>query len=435
MYITQVEIQHIRSIQSLNIKFPEDRLSGWHVIIGDNGAGKSSLVRAIAMALVGPYEIKALRINPRDFLRQGSTEGHCVIWVQQHQDYDRPSGKGKSQSKWDFPAGIGFRTAKGKIGTQVEVEAIKPDKNHKVILDPERYHWGSGKGWFSASFGPFRRFTGGNREWEKVFYSNPRLAAHLSAFGEDVALTEALEWLQQLHYRSLENRQEETHILQNMRTFINTGELLPHRTRLEEVSSEGVFFVDGNESRVPVTEMSDGYRSVLSMTFELIRQMVDVYGAEEVFKEINEGNPIIDLPGVVLIDEVDAHLHPTWQVRIGKWFTRYFPQIQFIVTTHSPLICRAAEKGSVWRLAAPGSGLPSEQVKGTELKRLIYGNVLDAYSTEVFGENVTRSEEAHELLDELAHLNKKSIKGTISKEEQKRLQDLRTIFPTEPVKE
>jgi len=116
---------------------------------------------------------------------------------------------------------------------------------------------------------------------------------------------------------------------------------------------------------------------------------------------------MIDLPGVVLIDEIDAHLHPSWQTKIGQWFTRYFPKIQFIVSTHSPLICRAAENGSIWRLAAPGSDRPSEEITGTDRERLINGNILDAYGTEMFGANVSISEESNKKLNELADLNVK----------------------------
>ena len=47
--------------------------------------------------------------------------------------------------------------------------------------------------------------------------------------------------------------------------------------------------------------------------------------------------------GVILIDEIDAHLHPAWQKRIGFWLKAHFPNIQFIVTTHSPFICQAAD--------------------------------------------------------------------------------------------
>ncbi|MGB1242525.1 MAG: hypothetical protein ACPG49_08390, partial [Chitinophagales bacterium] len=76
-------------------------------------------------------------------------------------------------------------------------------------------------GWFSASFGPFRRFTGGNKEWEKLYYANPKAAAHLSVFGEDVALTESLEWLINLNYKRLENDTNSVDILKYLLAFIN----------------------------------------------------------------------------------------------------------------------------------------------------------------------------------------------------------------------
>ena len=72
--------------------------------------------------------------------------------------------------------------------------------------DPRRYIWGENDGWFSVSYGPFRRFTGGSQTYEKLYYSNPRLAPHLTAFGEDVALTEAVAWLKLLHVRHLEEK-------------------------------------------------------------------------------------------------------------------------------------------------------------------------------------------------------------------------------------
>ena len=172
--------------------------------------------------------------------------------------------------------------------------------------------------------------------------------------------------------------------------------------------------------------MSDGYRSVLSMTIDIIRFLIETYGVEKVFP--NKTQVTIDLPGVVLIDEVDAHLHPTWQTRIGQWFTKYFPNIQFIVTTHSPLVCRACENGSIWRLAAPGSSNESGEITGTYKKRLIYGNVLDAYGTEVFGENVSISEESDDKMNRLTLLNNKSIQGETSDAEEQELSELKSFL-------
>jgi len=127
----------------------------------------------------------------------------------------------------------------------------------------DRHVWSSGSGWFSAAYGPFRRFSGGNQEYSKLFYSNPRLAAHLSIFGEDVALSEAVEWLKELNYKSLEKRPE-GQLLGPITKFINQDGFLPHQVQLREISSEGVLFSDANENTISVENLSDGYRSILN---------------------------------------------------------------------------------------------------------------------------------------------------------------------------
>ncbi len=259
------------------------------------------------------------------------------------------------------------------------------------------------------------------------------LSAHLSLFGEDVALTEATKWLMDLQFQTLEKKVSHN-LLDDLKKLINSPNFLPHNTQLQRISSDGVFFIDGNGAEISVNEMSDGYRSILSLTFELIRQLIRLYGDEKVFQKVRKGTMEIDLPGVVLIDEIDAHLHPTWQTRIGQWFTQYFPKIQFIVTTHSPLVCRACENGSIWRLSAPGSGSKSEEIVGDDKNKLIYGNVLDAYGTEVFGKAITISQEGNEKRTRLGELNIKSITGqNVNVQEQQELQELKKIFPTEKI--
>ncbi|WP_028526965.1 AAA family ATPase [Runella limosa] len=418
MYIKQVHIQNIRSIESFEMVFEQP--AGWHVIIGDNGAGKSSVVRAIALALVGPKEVLGLRADWREWLNRNATEGEIALSLESGMEDKHTGRQGKLKNE-RIPNVLQLKRINGMVELR-EAKDLKPD--------PFKYNWGHGNGWFSVAYGPFRRFAGGNPEWAKVFYSQPKLGAHLSVFGEDVALTEALEWLVKLNYQVLEQK-EEGDIIDDIKKLVNSPNFLPHSAIIDSISSEGVIFKDGYGTTVHVNQMSDGYRSILSLTFELIRQLIRIYGANTVFRTIRKGNMVIDLPGVVLIDEVDAHLHPTWQTKIGQWFTQYFPNIQFIVTTHSPLICRTAENGTIWRLAAPNSTVPSGLVDGIHRERLIFGNVLDAYSTEVFGKSVTISTEANDKRTRLGELNIKSLLGTLSKNEEGELTELKKIFPTE----
>lgn len=419
MYIQKAEIKNIRSIIDFEIEFPNP--AGWHVLIGDNGAGKSTIIRSMSLVLIGEEQIQGLRANWSNWLNQQSKIGEIDLTVIPSQSVNLVIGQ--------YAAPIN----KSQIFNKAR---FTRENNEVSLLIADRFFpkvYEMAGRWFSVAYGPYRRFEGGDSQWDELYKNSSleRLAAHLSVFGEDVALTEAISWLKDLNYKSLEKNEESQHTLKNLKNLINSEDFLPHNAKLENVSSDGVFFKDGNGTIISVNQMSDGYRSILSMTFELIRQLVRVYGSEAVFKNIEKGKMFIDLPGVVLVDEIDAHLHPTWQTRIGHWFLKYFPKLQFIVTTHSPLVCRAAEKGSIWRLAAPGSNEESKEITGLDRERLIYGNVLDAYGTEVFGTNVTISEESVKKQEDLVKLSKKRMLDDISPEEEEKLQDLKKIFSTD----
>ena len=257
----------------------------------------------------------------------------------------------------------------------------------------------------------------------------PKLARHLSIFGEHVALTESLEWLRDLKFRDLE-KDPEGRLLDSLTGFVNQSGFLPSSVRLEDVTSRGVVFRDANGVKVEVGELSDGYRSILSMTFELIRQMSMAFGPENLF-DPNDATRIVP-EGVVIIDEIDAHLHPTWQRTIGRWLCDHFPNVQFIVSTHSPLICQSAEHGSIFLLPRAGTGGTGRMLKGDDFHRLVYGTVLDAYGTEAFGSEAaaTRSAESQKLHGRLAELNNKEILKGLSTSEKTEQENLRSMLPS-----
>ncbi len=420
MYVRRLNITNIRSIESFDLRFSASEAPGWHVILGANGAGKSSIVRSLALALAGPKEAVALRQDWNSWLRNGQPGSKIQLQLDVG---SKDVFTGKGRPKLTIDVDIELKPIETSIGgPRVEVTATS-GRTHA-----DRSIWGTNSGWFSASFGPFRRFTGGDQAFDRLFYSNPRLASHLSAFGEDVALTEGLRWLRELRVKQLEGVTEEGQLLGHLIEFLNNSGLLPNGAQINEVRSEEIVLSDAAGVRVSVEQMSDGYRSVLSMIFEILRQMTKSYGVEEVVRALNTKDGRVILPGVVAIDEVDAHLHPSWQKEIGPWFTRCFPQVQFIVTTHSPIICRNAT--SVWRLSNPGTEEESGRIEGNALNRLIHGSILDAYGTEFFGRNIARSEESKEMLGELAHLNRKALKGHLELNEKARMDELRGMLPT-----
>lgn len=421
MHLHSFEITNIRSIAKLEWEAPwvDGSRAGWHVIIGDNGSGKSTLLRAAALALIGQKDAEALRQDWNTWLPAAAKTGSVRIWVNSHSD-DSWAGRGKKVKNYCPCGGVEF----SRVYRKVE---LTPWESPGATAD--RHFWSEKPGWFAASFGPFRRFTGGDKDAEKLFYSHPRLARHLSVFGEDVALTECLAWLSQLRFEQLDEKERSGELLDRIKEFINQDGFLPHGVSFESVDSKRVRFVDGRGVNVPVNALGDGFRSILSLTFEVLRQMASAWPNSNLFSAAVDGTITVKQSGVVMIDEIDAHLHPTWQRRIGFWLMKHFPKVQFIVTTHSPLICHAAEKGSIYRLPTPGSNEVARMVTGLERNRLIFGSVLDAYGTDLFGSDVSRSDAAKGKQQRLAVLNQKALSSKLTMSETIERKGLQALFP------
>lgn len=416
MYLTRVQAQNIRSIRELEWSIEEARAPGWHVVLGNNGAGKSSFLRGIALALVGPEDVHGLRQAGDDWLRKGETSGHVSVVFTRDGRFDRLASAGAPYREYGAKVVI----VRGDGGVTLGVDAEEKAASDRSVWAP------SSRGWFSAGFGPYRRFTGGEGEARRITASLPRLARYLSLFDEQFALSDTLDWLVNLKFAELASKAT---LFSRVKAFVNQQGFLPHDVTLDDVTAEPrqVVFVDAAGAHVPVQELSDGFRSVLSLTLELLRQLVVSFGEETVFASVPG---VVEVPGVVLIDEVDAHLHPTWQRTIGQFFTRAFPAIQFVVSTHSPLVCQSAERGSIYLLPDPGADGTGRFLEGDEKQRLVLGNVLDAFATGAFGENVGQSEVGREKLERLAALNAKELDDGLDDAEAAERELLRKALPS-----
>jgi energy-coupling factor transporter ATP-binding protein EcfA2 len=274
---------------------------------------------------------------------------------------------------------------------------------------------GSESGQFLVGYGPFRRLAGGSAEALSLMRGPAARIASL--FSEDASLAEGVAWLINQHLRALEGKAGAQELKDSVLHLLGDG-LLPDGYRVNAVDSDGLW-VEYRGDRFPLREMSDGYRTVTALVVDLIKQL-------------DEAGLTAESPGVVLIDEVDAHLHVSWQKRIGPWLKKHFPRIQFIVSTHSPYVCQAADPGGLIRLPGPDEQEPPRVVSQDLYERVVFGSGDDAVLSDLFGLDTPYSPRAVELREHLAELEFQVATGQADADRVREWEELRDRLSSSP---
>jgi AAA15 family ATPase/GTPase len=425
MHIRRIEIQNIRSIKHLAWELPETQDgAGWHVILGDNGSGKTTFVRSVSVCFID--EVRDLGSLEQEWLKWPAIQdekSYVDVVFEKHNNYDLVN--------LDTSTEVYMKILKEKyIRYEFIIKDSKLFSNQRLVTNRNfaqkeldiPFTEITIQGAFLSAFGASRIFSNYNKDRVLSNMSSRIIHAFINGF----PLNESLSWLRELYFKEIEQGKESSFskTLKVVTNFVNQSGFLAHDAQIDKITSDGVSIKDGNGNEVSIDEMSGGYHSVLSLTLELIRQLIQCYGLEKVFHPKDPTKIIC--PGVVQIDEVDAHLHPTWQERIGYWFKKHFPNIQFIVTTHSPLICWAAD--SVFVLPTPGTEEVGRFLRPDELNRVKYGSVQEGYMLAAFGE-IDRSEEGYEKRKRLTELNGKEWDGNITEQEKAEQEELRVALP------
>ncbi|MFF7470304.1 AAA family ATPase [Streptomyces sp. NPDC008092] len=443
MYVSRIIVKDIKSFHGprevdLTLTRPDGSHAGWTVLAGRNGSGKTTLLRAMALALTGPGVARSLVPVFENWVTERSTAGEVEVEISRNAQHDRFSqGRPPAHAFW---AGLRWKTPRDGTAGRVPVrrgvlsglDEIRYTKAQTSIA--RRGPWAdSPAGWFSAAYGPFRRMAGGSGEVQRLMLASGPVARHTSLFHEDASLAEGVTWLIEQHLRALEGRGG----AQALKTFalalLGDG-LLPDGYRIDDVDSEGLW-VERYDSRFPLREMSDGFRTVAALVVDILKQLHDVFGDDlwESGRREAGGGPIALLtPGVVIIDEIDAHLHVSWQRRIGPWLTAHFPRIQFIVTTHSPYICQAADPGGLIRLPGVDEARPPEVIDPDLYDRVVYGSGDDAVLSDLFGLDTPYSERAEQARAEFVELEAEIYDGASTAESLARYRELKERLASSP---
>ena len=422
MYINKVVLKDVRGFSDLHfdLERPGGGYAGWTVFTGDNGSGKSSLLKVIAVALTGKDTARALQPSFHRWIREGQHEAEVELGIVPVAGDDIFTEGGRVTEK-TFLARIALKNGQ----KEPLLEALNPTGvKRKNYSTPQRTIWAQdAKGWFSCGYGPFRRVFGASPEAMRQMVA-PATERFVTMFQEAASLAEVDQWLRTLNHRSLESKSEAKAQLDLILEVLR-DELLPNRITVDHIDSDGLWLKDRNGLQLSWSEMSDGYRAALALLTDIIRHMINVYGMNDLTDRDKEGKLYFKRSGVVLIDEIDAHLHPEWQREIGFWLKRHFPHIQFIVTTHSPIICQAADPNGLFVLPEPGSEDEPHPLSEDDYKKVIASRPDTILLTSAFGLQNTRSPRAVDARAQYARLKAKERSGALlSDDEKKEVQQL-----------
>lgn len=348
MKLASMEIENFRCFEKLHIDFDE-RLT---VLVGANGSGKTAIIEGITL-FFEEYIYRFIHFN---------------AYFRKSADYIR---FGQKQAKLQFSHyGIGKLLSSPLEITLVEGEPVS-DKEKKYNLLPKVVP-------IVVQYCSIRTLDKIDRIFDKTGESTEKRDSLKDAFANGftpfIAFSNSLTWFIQ---RSSEEALEAVRLkdlnykltdLSAVKAAISQA-LGDYNEPYVAKTPPDLFITHKSAPDTPLTvrQLSDGYRTMLALVMDLARRMA-VANAEV---EWPEGQSVLHSPGIVLIDEVEQHLHPAWQQTVLPRLLEIFPNVQFIVTTHSPQVLTSIKAKHIRVLRDGKMYTFPEETDGAEAGRVL----------------------------------------------------------------
>jgi hypothetical protein len=383
MYVRHLRVQNVKLLRDVKVDFlgADGQPRMWTVFVGENRLCKTTLLQTIAAAASGqdrgtqlvsdviaswpdlrnpvPLSIEAEfgfgKVRHKDRQYPGEAEGAPpppIVLLQSKLGLEPDKRVFSGGSTYVPGASPYMFRPRPQDGSRIYQPYFPDPLAVARFPDPLAVARNSGlPHWFVAGYGPSRLLPAAGKAGRQ---SEPSLDRLRPLFGESLIGTGFIELLGEELGRSF---------VQVLQSVFVAGQLLPHVTALELRGRGGIrsakdlveaqrvemdlLDVYGQRIRVPATWLSQGYQSLIAWLADVVGQIL-----------LEAGAPVeaSDMEGTVLVDEIDLHLHPTWQVRLIPALKKVFPRLQFIATTHSPMVLPALAAEEIYLLSQDAEG-------------------------------------------------------------------------------
>ena len=319
--LVDIELHNFRLFDNIQVKF-DDTLT---VLIGENGAGKTALLESIAKALM--FYTKNIRNNtvtskfssiyaPTD-IRYGKSEMHTNLTLSYQ----------KELYKWDITQND---LKKNAVLTPLDslnrfIDAVQLSISEQLSI--------------VAFYQNSRLYTNGQSPSPKTTQAKTYTALDNALEGGTLSFKTFVEWyIWQEQIEQFDKTQTNT-VLNTVRTAIcailndDMGDLYKQIYIDPTEFNNPRLIIEKGKDKVEVNQLSSGEKSLLVLVSDLARRLALANPLSK--------NPLKEGQGIVLVDEIDLHLHPRWQRAVIPKLLSIFPKIQWVITTHSPFIIAA----------------------------------------------------------------------------------------------
>jgi predicted ATP-binding protein involved in virulence len=335
MLIKTLHLQDFRCFANLEMDFHEQLT----VLVAPNGQGKTAIVEAISIALgtfVGAFDLGKAKHIERTDARYGSRTG-----LQVEQKYpvsiaaDLQLSDGRLISIRRLLSGpknkstIKEATALTQYGKELQNQ-IRQDSLTTPTTLPVVAYYSTGRLWKARKSSNLKVLRSSRSQGYEDCLSSASSFAQVQA------------WIAVATLAQLQRPQDSLgQALQAVQEAVNQAlRSEGWRNFHYNLSYEELVMQKGDQEILPVSLLSDGTKTMISLIADLAFRCVCLNGLSGLDSPLNS-------PGIVMIDEIDLHLHPRWQQRVLHSLRRAFPNLQFIVTTHSPQVLSTVDRTAI----------------------------------------------------------------------------------------
>lgn len=341
MFLKSMVLHNFRCFSDLEVHF-NNRLT---VIVGNNGAGKSTVLEAATIAAgtltsamdgLTNYGIKKSDAHYKcfDLGSNVDVQPQFPVEITATGDID---GEEKNWSRnLNSARGRGGLASAKELTAVAEMYQERMRRGDKELKLPIISYYGTGRLWDQ------------HREKKRdTFEKNNRSNGYIDSLDGAANDKLMMKWFQKMTIQQLQRSQEIPEFtavrmaMEQVFASITGFSDVKVQFNLDTGDIDIIYFDKNNEHvRIPVSLLSDGYKCTISLIADIAYRMA-ILNPQLLDKVLAETE------GIVLIDEIDLHLHPTWQKRILKDLMNIFPKVQFIVSTHAPEVINSVKSDSI----------------------------------------------------------------------------------------